>query len=831
MAPETYTSVQLRERDKRVEEKYQKTISECLRRIERQKTSYNDIQRQVFELENRIDRLAKGLGFNNAFEAQLEVDTSELEGGFKGCLEKIASLNRELNHEKDEKEMLLMEAEEEKAKLREQLERVIKERHAESKEARQIRKDHEDLQSKYDQLEDKRQRAAERYKSDYKKWKVFHDWLVDDDDPAAPPIGLVKQFNFEERRKYLGAVAKKKKVAVQAGAQYPVPERFEWEDVPDNVQENNAESADTPGKTEHAAEIGAREATYPVPERMRQRREPPSSTVTITESTQQHVGVACRPSPLLVPKQEPSASPTIFNTSLTPLSALGATAPKARIPSSDSHSTTTSSSNTVVNSSSTTPIPSENAKAGHKLNFPLQVRSSTPTDSSAPATIATATPKATYTRIPLTFRPVLDTKQNVKVKQEPQSAFKLAPAPKHVMMPSWSEQDLDPGIPNSSDTEDDSQAPILPLTFTSKVPLLSGKPAKLKKSSTEFILGTSQTEDDSQAPMEPTSLDLTPPTFTTSTIIPLALAGQAGRVKYKRRNSDSILAPRLSQEDDPSLSDIGPSRPNKVRRVTGIEFARGRILGTEGKENRIPDGLTPRNRGARAQKGVMSTGRGKQWALEKENVKGKEKEKDADFDTPIMARNAGQKKLDDYSAYKGRGRYGKNASKNTEKTINSMFAIDAVRNGGVAHAYDEVVRNKEQRKKMEASDCECCRDYYEAIGPLPPRQQGPLWGTPSPKRCRKHLGINADFPTSPTPGRSSHHSHASTSEVASHKAAISRHRQTWARAATPPNYWNIGFPDTQEVADINERANVMHRKKLEQVEREADSGEGRWRKR
>ena len=50
-----------------------------------------------------------------------------------------------------------------------------------------------------------------------------------------------------------------------------------------------------------------------------------------------------------------------------------------------------------------------------------------------------------------------------------------------------------------------------------------------------------------------------------------------------------------------------------------------------------------------------------------------------------------------------------------------------------------------------------------------------------------------------------------------------------ARANTPPGYWNIGFPDTQEVGDINEKAEAMHRKKREEVEREVGSGGGKYR--
>lgn len=54
-----------------------------------------------------------------------------------------------------------------------------------------------------------------------------------------------------------------------------------------------------------------------------------------------------------------------------------------------------------------------------------------------------------------------------------------------------------------------------------------------------------------------------------------------------------------------------------------------------------------------------------------------------------------------------------------------------------------------------------------------------------------------------------------------HKKEISRHRHNWERATTPPGYWNIGFPSTQEATDINEKAKEMHQQKLEMVDREA----------
>jgi hypothetical protein len=58
-------------------------------------------------------------------------------------------------------------------------------------------------------------------------------------------------------------------------------------------------------------------------------------------------------------------------------------------------------------------------------------------------------------------------------------------------------------------------------------------------------------------------------------------------------------------------------------------------------------------------------------------------------------------------------------------------------------------------------------------------------------------------------------------DIAQHKKDISRHRHNWERASTPPGYWNIGFPSTQEASDINEQAKEMHRQKFFIVEQEA----------
>ena len=58
--------------------------------------------------------------------------------------------------------------------------------------------------------------------------------------------------------------------------------------------------------------------------------------------------------------------------------------------------------------------------------------------------------------------------------------------------------------------------------------------------------------------------------------------------------------------------------------------------------------------------------------------------------------------------------------------------------------------------------------------------------------------------------------------IEQHKAVISRHREHWARAETPPGYWNIGFPDTQQVAEMNAEARRMHERKRARVAVEAE---------
>ncbi|KAF9524911.1 DNA repair protein endonuclease SAE2/CtIP C-terminus-domain-containing protein [Crepidotus variabilis] len=313
-------------------------------------------------------------------------------------------------------------------------------------------------------------------------------------------------------------------------------------------------------------------------------------------------------------------------------------------------------------------------------------------------------------------------------------------------------------MPSSSDTEDDSQAVCVP-----GLDARSGKPSIFK------------------VPAQPAS---TSRVYDTRDRLSSSLSARPSSSSEPRKKLELLQAEPMRSEE----------RPSKIRRLSSDVFSlqpQPSSFVHKNDENSTP----------------LASWKGKGKALQKEN----------DI-TPIAAKNSSQKRSHDYSSFKGRGRYAANVQ-NADKTINGQFVINPVLNSGKNYQYDEVVRNREERKKMHGGDCECCRDYYENVGPLPPRLQQPLWRSPtrSPSKFKRRRSV------SPSPRE--------ITDMGSRRQAISRHRHTWARAKTPPGYWDIGFPDTQQVGDINQKAHEMQQQKLDEVEKEAERDGGRFRKR
>ncbi|KAF8259412.1 hypothetical protein EI94DRAFT_1668530 [Lactarius quietus] len=165
--------------------------------------------------------------------------------------------------------------------------------------------------------------------------------------------------------------------------------------------------------------------------------------------------------------------------------------------------------------------------------------------------------------------------------------------------------------------------------------------------------------------------------------------------------------------------------------------------------------------------------------------------------------------------------------------LNAEFEIDPVGNAGVPFAFDEVVRGRRHRHGLDAGECEECRDWYEAVGPLPPRLEAPRWSESPPPPSSPTL-VPSECSTTKRRGGTSPSSStrkSTSAAVSAHRQAVSRHRAQWERAPTPPGYWEIGFPDTQAVEKINEKAAEIHRQKRAAIAREARDGGGRYRRR
>ncbi|KAI0084610.1 DNA repair protein endonuclease SAE2/CtIP C-terminus-domain-containing protein [Irpex rosettiformis] len=153
----------------------------------------------------------------------------------------------------------------------------------------------------------------------------------------------------------------------------------------------------------------------------------------------------------------------------------------------------------------------------------------------------------------------------------------------------------------------------------------------------------------------------------------------------------------------------------------------------------------------------------------------------------------------------------------SKTSLNSRYRLNPAQNAGLDFQFDEVVRHKHDRSKLGAEDCDCCREYYNVLAPLPLPAQPPLWRSPptTPQKKRKYYAEESDEEATDK---------SLNRDVNSRIQKISRHRRRWEAPKTPPGYWDIGFPDTQQTEEINRRAREMHAQKLRDAEAEARIG-------
>lgn len=176
---------------------------------------------------------------------------------------------------------------------------------------------------------------------------------------------------------------------------------------------------------------------------------------------------------------------------------------------------------------------------------------------------------------------------------------------------------------------------------------------------------------------------------------------------------------------------------------------------------------------------------------------------DGDAEDSYCDEHLGQEHTKQISAERRQRSIQQSTSKNRESSIDNdsienihdRYEINPKNNFGVNHIFDEVARGKNARKNMRARGCECCSGYYE--------------------QAAKDLN-QSEY----------HHAGDCSKIISEHQHRISRHRHFNPPPMTPPNYWQMGFPDTQEVENINQRAENNKKLKLKNIQLQAKDGTG-----
>ncbi|KAN0064772.1 hypothetical protein ACQY0O_001829 [Thecaphora frezii] len=165
---------------------------------------------------------------------------------------------------------------------------------------------------------------------------------------------------------------------------------------------------------------------------------------------------------------------------------------------------------------------------------------------------------------------------------------------------------------------------------------------------------------------------------------------------------------------------------------------------------------------------------------------------------------------------KGKGRYAREIPQPGDlPTLNQAYRLDAEQNDGVAHAFVGSERRRDKRKQMHAGECDCCSEYWRNIGRMPARP-GEV------RRDGKKGGGGGGEPgqQQQQEGEEDEDNADEEDEIQKRKQATSRHRAWGAPEPTPPGYWMIGFPDTQQQTEINREAERMREGKRKRVERD-----------
>lgn len=164
-------------------------------------------------------------------------------------------------------------------------------------------------------------------------------------------------------------------------------------------------------------------------------------------------------------------------------------------------------------------------------------------------------------------------------------------------------------------------------------------------------------------------------------------------------------------------------------------------------------------------------------------------------------------------------------SKPVNELMLTDFKANPKFNHGYTFAFDEVVRNHAERAcLLGCTRPECCGSDFRTLAAV----AAPLSPEEEKKLLQDHLGDAYDamqLAEMSSTERKELVLQARTRQLSNKHG---KHRMAYERHTTPPGYWNVDFPSTQEQADDKRKADVMKRKMIEERRAEALRKGGRW---
>ncbi|KAG8169165.1 hypothetical protein KVR01_001914 [Diaporthe batatas] len=150
-------------------------------------------------------------------------------------------------------------------------------------------------------------------------------------------------------------------------------------------------------------------------------------------------------------------------------------------------------------------------------------------------------------------------------------------------------------------------------------------------------------------------------------------------------------------------------------------------------------------------------------------------------------------------------------------------------NDGLTYVYGEVVRGRQARSALSGcTDLNCCGKTFRSFAKAERSTIGPSVTTRAEdiKLLEEYLGDDAyKLGTLTRDEKEETWLLAKTWELAT---KFGRHRQRYSRMPSPPGYWTVEFPSTQERAEERRQAEEIQKALVKERYREAMRPGGRW---